>query len=107
MELLSEFFNPIPMGAIIAAVFAIIFVLAITLIFRMPKGFAEKEQVRMELRFRLAAENEAAELAAKKEAEAEQEMAAKAEQAQGAPPEAGKPPEADAAKPQTPTAGST
>ena len=106
METLSEFFNPIPMGAMLAAVFAIIFTLAITLIFRMPKDFAEKEQVRMELRFRLADEKAAAELAAKKEAEAEQEIAAKKEAKQDAPPEAGKSPETEAANQPPSPAGS-
>jgi hypothetical protein len=102
MELLSEFFNPVPMAVMIAAVFAIVFVLAMSLIFRMPKDFADKEQVRMELRFRLADEKAAAELAAKREAEAEQEIAAKAEAKQNAPPDAGKPPEAEGAKPPAP-----
>jgi len=95
MELLSEFFDPIPMAALIAAVFAIVFILAITLIFRMPKSFADKEQVRMELRFRLADENAAAALAEKEAADAAREITEEAHHAQDAPPETDKPPEAN------------
>jgi len=93
MELLSEFFDPIPVAAMIAAVFAIVFILVIALIFRMPKGFAEKEQVRMELRFRLAEENAAAELAEQRGEEAAEEMHHTDEPAPEAPAETDKPPE--------------
>jgi len=94
MELLSEFFDPIPLAAMIAAVFAVVFILAIAKIFRMPEDFADKEQVRMELRFRLAEENAAAELAEKRgEEAAAQEAHHTEEPAPETPAAADKPPE--------------
>jgi hypothetical protein len=53
MELLHEFFDPIPLAALLAAVFALITFIVIAKILRLPDNFAEKETVRNELRFRI------------------------------------------------------
>jgi hypothetical protein len=53
MDLLHEFFDPIPLAALLAAVFALVTFIVIAKILRLPGDFAEKEQVRNELRFRI------------------------------------------------------
>ncbi|MDR3013499.1 MAG: hypothetical protein LBU70_09885 [Chitinispirillales bacterium] len=73
MDLLKEFFAPIsiPVLALIIAVFVLVWVLAKC--FRLPPGFAVKEDFRDEVRFRLFNERlmESATGEAKKAAETE------------------------------------
>jgi hypothetical protein len=56
MDLIREFLDPIPLAALIVAVFALATIIVFAKIFRMPDSFAEREKVRDDLRFRIALE---------------------------------------------------
>jgi hypothetical protein len=59
MELLHDFLDPIPLAALIAAVFALATFMVIAKFLRLPGDFPQKEAVRDELRFRITSERRA------------------------------------------------
>jgi hypothetical protein len=90
MELLSEFFNPVPIVALGLAIFGLVAFWAFSRFFRMPENFNKSQATRDDIRFKLVEKDlieemeaaEAAAAAAKAEAEAEakaKESAAAAE----------------------------
>ena len=93
MELLSEFFAPIPLVALGLVIFGLVAFWAFARFFRMPEGFKKSEAVRDDIRFKLVErdliEEAEAEAAAAEAAEAE----AKAKEAAAAPTEEPKPEE--------------
>jgi hypothetical protein len=82
MELLSEFFDHVPIVALGLAIFGLAAFWAVSRFFRMPDGFKKSEQTRDDIRFMLVEKDLIEEMeAAAAVAEAEAEAKAKEEAA--------------------------
>ena len=53
MDLLNEFFDPIPIPALALGIFALALLWVLSKCFRFPPGFETKEELREEIRYRL------------------------------------------------------
>ena len=53
MDLIKEFFDPVPIVAIALAIFGFVMLWVIAKALRFPEGFSTKQELREEIRFRL------------------------------------------------------